>query len=216
MKRVTLYAGPSAYGLPRAPLLRGRTDLRPPVQRGDIDLLVQAKRPGVLVICDGMFHSVPAVSHAEICGALDAGWQVWGVSSIGAIRAHEMRHEGMHGHGWVYERFTRFADFTDDELCLQHLPFAPYQPLTEALVNLRHALAQQGAAHGISLRVARALLDTFSERWFGERSPQAMGAWLQAEGGIDQAAVAHFLAWLAEHRIKSIDLEQLMHLRPWD
>ena len=61
-----------------------------------------------MIICDGVFESQPAVSHAELCRALDGGWAVWGVSSIGAIRAFEMRAEGMRGFGYVYKQFARF------------------------------------------------------------------------------------------------------------
>src|SRR5687767_11880075 len=108
MPSVTLFAGPSARDIPSELLLSGGTDLQPPVRRGDVDrLLERADAPGVLVLCDGTIQTQPAVSHAEICRALDSGWQVWGVSSIGAIRAFELRSEGMRGFGYVYEQFSR-------------------------------------------------------------------------------------------------------------
>src|SRR5207247_620593 len=77
---VTLFAGPSAHGLPPELLLEDGVRLAPPVRRGDVDRLVgSAAAPGVAIVCDGIFLTEPAVSHAELCRALDAGWQVWGV-----------------------------------------------------------------------------------------------------------------------------------------
>ena len=215
MAEVTLFAGPSTYGLERAVLLRNSVQLRPPVRRGDVDRLVEAEStPGVLVICDGVFQSVPAVSHAELCAAIDAGWQVWGVSSIGAIRAFELRAEGMRGFGYVYERLSRHADFTDDEMCLLHFPEDPWFPLTEALVNLRHALEARGAALGISVDAGAHALATLSRAWFGDRTPEFMQAAL-VDAGVPVPDAQALLAWTAANRVKSIDLQRLMQSRPW-
>ena len=215
MPEVVLFAGPSTYGLDRAELLRDGVQLRPSVRRGDVDRLVQATpSPGVLVICDGVFQSVPAVSHSELCAAIDAGWQVWGVSSIGAIRAFELRDEGMRGFGHVYEQFARHADFTDDEMCLLHFPEDPWFPLTEALVNLRHALEVQGVAFGISVDASARALATLSRAWFGDRTPEFMRAAL-VEAGVSESAAQDLLAWTAANRVKSLDLQRLMQARPW-
>jgi hypothetical protein len=215
MAEVTLFAGPSTYGLDRAALLRDGVRLRPPVCRGDVERLAEAaSMPGVLVICDGVFQSVPAVSHAELCAAIDVGWQVWGVSSIGAIRAFELRDEGMRGFGNVYEQFLRHDDFTDDEMCLLHFPEDPWFPLTEALVNLRHALDVRGAALGVSSDAGARALATLSRAWFGDRTPEFMGAAL-LDAGVPASAAQALLAWTAANRVKSLDLQRLMQARPW-
>jgi hypothetical protein len=215
MAEVTLFAGPSTYGLDRAALLHGGVQLRPPVRRGDVHRLAEAaSTPGVLVICDGVFQSVPAVSHAELCAAIDAGWQVWGVSSIGAIRAFELRDEGMHGFGYVYEQLLRHEDFTDDEMCLLHFPEDPWFPLTEALVNLRHALDVRGAAAGLPADAGARALATLSRAWFGDRTPESMQAAL-VDAGMPASDAQAILAWTAANRVKSIDLQRLMQARPW-
>ena len=215
MPDVLLFAGPSTHGLDRAALLADGVQLRPPVRRGDVDRLVAAgSAPGVLVICDGVFQSVPAVSHAELCAAIDAGWQVWGVSSIGAIRAFELRDEGMRGFGYVYDQLSRHDDFTDDEMCLLHFPEDPWFPLTEALVNLRHALEVHGASLGISAEAGARAVATLSRAWFGDRSPEFMQQAL-VDAGVPRSDAEALLAWTAAHRIKSLDLWRLMQLRPW-
>jgi hypothetical protein len=217
MPSVTLFAGPTARGVSQDLLQPGGMVVRPPARRGDIDsLLGSAAAAGVIVLCDGVFESSPAVSHAELCRALDAGWQVWGVSSIGAIRAFELRLQGMRGYGYVYRQFARFEDFTDDELCLLHLPDEPYVAITEALVNVRYALEMRAAMLKISGLSQHTLIAGLRELWFGDRSIERMRQIMLGPAGIKAAAAQGLLAWLDQHRIKTIDLRELLMLRPWE
>lgn len=215
MPSVTLFAGPSAHGLTKSSWPANSTTLLPPVRRGDVDHLVATSDPGVLVICDGIFGSAAAVSHAEICNALDSGWGVWGVSSMGAIRAYEMRSEGMCGFGYVYSMFFELADFKDDEMCLLYFPEEPYFPVSEALVNLRFALEQQRAALGISEKSQRDLLSALGDLWFGDRTEEKIRSLMTGLAGIEARKADTLLSWLGLHRVKTIDLANLMALQPW-
>jgi len=211
---VTLFGGPSTHGLPIE--LRAAVDhWLPPARRGDVQRLVDGQQPAVIVLCDGLFDAVPAVSHAELCEALDAGWQVWGVSSLGAIRAWELRGEGMRGYGDVYAMFGRLPDLTDDEMCLLHCPEEPYFPVTEALINVRFALEEQGAACGIDERTGDRLIARMSMLWFGERSTALIRSTLVDEFGVAGADCDRWLAWLSEHRVKNRDLANMLRERPW-
>lgn len=213
---VHLFVGPSAFGVDTEAWRRQGVALWPPVRRGDVVALVQfATTPGVLVVCDGVFHGEPAVSHAELCQAIDAGWQVWGVSSMGAIRAYELRHEGMSGFGEVYRFFEQLPGYTDDELCLLHFPEPPYFPVTEALVNVRHGLATQGPALGLSPDAAQAVLQRLGAVWFGERSDTLVRDALLHDGRLSAAQADALLAWIGRNRIKTLDLCRLMACRPW-
>lgn len=216
MAEVVLFAGPSAVDVPDALLRSRHIKLRGPAQRGSVDAeLARSTEPGVLILCDGLFQSVPAVSHVEICAAIDSGWQVYGVSSIGAIRAYEMRHEGVRGFGYVYEQFEKYADFTDDEVCLLHLPMAPYRSLTEPLVNVRYALERRGAALGIDARGQAALIGELGRLWFGDRTPERIKKLLVTELAVDADAACGFTKWLSRNSVKSLDLRRLLSLRPW-
>jgi hypothetical protein len=216
MNDVTLFVGPSAPASPAGALARRGVRVQPPARRGDVERLVAAFEPAVVVICDGVFQSEPAVSHAEICGALDAGWSVWGVSSIGAIRAFELRTEGMQGFGYVHAQFDRFADFTDDELCLLHVPEPPYLPISEALVNLRFALERNKVALKISNESERRLLSALRNLWFGERTEERIRHLMLESAGIAPTSAERLLAWLRRHRVKTLDLVELMARRPWE
>jgi hypothetical protein len=215
MNDVTIFAGPSAFGLDR--FAGAPSDLRwqPPVRRGDIDRLIGERDPGVVILCDGVFQSQPAVSHAELCRALDAGWQAWGVSSMGAIRAHEMRFEGMHGFGYVHEQFKRFQDFTDDEVTLLHFPEPPYFPVSEALVNVRYALEHKGIDMGMPVASRRRVVDRLRSLWFGDRVESQVRKCLMEEAATTGSRADEFCEWMKSNRIKTMDLAALLNQRPW-
>lgn len=212
---LTVFAGPSAYGLPgelRLPQVRWL----PPAARGDVDKLVDRVQGGVLILCDGVFDVAAAVSHSELCHALDRGWEVWGVSSLGAIRAWEMRGEGMHGFGQVYEMFGQTSDFTDDEMGLLHFPEEPFFPVTEALVNVRVALREHGPCCGIDASVGTRLVDHLRSMWFGERSEEVIHRFLVVEEGLPAESVGKWLALMRATRVKHRDLAGLLAMRPWE
>lgn len=216
MPEVTLYAGPSTYGLPPGLLAAAPLRCLPPVRRGDIQRLCEGQaEPGVVLICDGVFQCEPAVSHAEIGHALDAGWQVWGVSSLGAIRAFELRERGMRGFGWVHALFQRLPGLADDELCLLHAPQEPWFPLSEPLVNLRYALAMQGAAMGLDAAAAAKLVAAARELWFGDRTEATLRGLMHEVAGLDTSRSAALWSWLTRHRVKTLDLAALLSRRPW-
>ena len=114
---------------------------RPPVRRGDI---YRALADGftTLVVIDGEFHGVPSVWQREIAEALAEGATVHGASSMGAIRAAELRTLGMIGHGRIFEWYRDGAIVADDEVALGHgPPEFGYPALSEPLVNIRATLA---------------------------------------------------------------------------
>lgn len=216
MREVTLFAGPSLHRVPPARVAAAGVQVLPPARRDDITRLVRgAARPGVILLCDGVFQSCPSVSHAELCGALDVGWEVWGVSSLGAIRAVELRHEGMRGFGVVHALFAQGQGLTDDEACLLHYPEPPWFPVSEALVNVRVALRRRGAAFGIAPAASAAVVAALASQWFGDRTPERIGALLRDIAGLDPSQEQAFLSWLSLHPVKSLDLAALLRCRPW-
>lgn len=216
MSDVLLFAGPSAFGVDPRLIEAAGVVMLPPVRRGDVDRVVaNSPTPGTIIICDGVFQVAPAVSHAELCRAIDQGWQAWGVSSLGAIRAHELRDEGMRGFGEVHAFFATLDDFTDDEMCLLHVPEPPWFPVTEALVNVRHALAQRGAEAGIDPLAAAAVVDHLRSLWFGDRTAARIRELLVTVAGVAPDRADWFMDWLRQNRLKSLDLERLLHARPW-
>ncbi|MEW8288246.1 MAG: TfuA domain-containing protein [Candidatus Thiodiazotropha endolucinida] len=138
-----IFAGPSLGSLRPSSFLH----LRGPARRGDLAASL-SDNLGSIVLADGFWGNVPAVSHHEILELLDRGIRVYGCSSMGALRAAELHSHGMKGVGSIYERFRSGELSGDDEVAILHAPAElSYTPLTFPLVELRdtvHALQEQG------------------------------------------------------------------------
>jgi hypothetical protein len=189
--------------------------LLPPVKRGDVERLVSTRRPGVMAIVDGQFHQCLSVGHAEIRFAIAEGWQVWGLSSMGAIRACEMRHMGMRGFGEVYDWFCRDEDFRDDEVALTHAPSAPYIALSEPLVHIRVWLEELVKLRLLTATQERRLLKELMSLWFGERTLSRVRAMVLALVPARAKEIYQTMANFDRFRLKSHDLSNFLRDQPW-
>lgn len=145
-----VFAGPCLSPEPDAAWrgLLDRVDLRPPARRGDV-LTALASDPHTLVLLDGYYYAVPAVTHKELLYALEAGVRVLGAASLGALRAAEMASFGMEGVGEVYDAFASGALDGDDEVAVVHLGAdRGYRATSVALVEVRAALERLGVTGG--------------------------------------------------------------------
>ncbi|MHC8302565.1 TfuA-like protein [Pseudomonas sp. ZS1P83] len=210
----TLFAGPTLQGIDSQLLCSSGLVVRPPVKRGDIERLVAQSPPSNLAIVDGVFHAHPAVGHAEILDALDAGWRIWGLSSMGAIRACEMDTLGMAGFGEVYRQFASDPDMSDDEVTLIHQAQEPFLSLSEPLIHIRQFLRQWTTEQIITSAQEQHILHYLKNMWYGHRTlsclKEALLALPVAEKKID-SALANFSAY----RVKSLDLIDFLKLQPW-
>ena len=210
-----MFAGPT---LARARIMRPGLSLAavhvaPPIRRGDLPRLVAAVGPpSAIAIVDGVFHQALAVGHIEIRDAMAAGWEVWGLSSMGAIRAREMRHLGLRGFGRVYDMYgAADRDMRDDEVTLLHDPHPPYREASEPLVHLRAALVDLGDRGLILPADAAAIADALDEMYFGDRTLATFRALVAARA---PQALAE-LADIDRHRIKALDLIDFLEQRPF-
>jgi hypothetical protein len=142
----------------------------PPVTMGDIYAL-QDKRPSTIAIIDGTFQDAPAVWHKEILYALDLGTRVIGASSMGALRAAELHPFGMEGVGAIYEAFRDGIYNDDDEVAVVHAAREHnYRPLSEAMVNIRSALAEAFARKLIGSETRDELVRQTKRLFYPDRS----------------------------------------------
>ncbi|MFC4055657.1 TfuA-like protein [Actinomadura syzygii] len=203
-----VFLGPTGHGVPRSLLDPPETTIRPPARRGDVAALLAASSgpPGEIVVVDGRFGDVLAVGHREILAALAAGWTVWGLASMGAIRAAELRDHGMKGFGTVYRRFVEDMP-PDDEVAVLHGPGPDYRPLSEALVDLRAFLDHLVDARILPPDPAREVEAALAGRWFGERTLRAfVDLCGEAAGPEVSRSVRRELPALPRYRLKSADL----------
>jgi len=211
-----VFAGPTlADASAVAALTREHIEVLPPVKRGDVEELISTRSPETMAIVDGQFQQCLSVSHAEIRSALKAGWQVWGLSSMGAIRAYEMRHMGMRGFGRVYRCFSRNADFRDDEVALLHEPDPPYRALSEPLVHIRLWLKELCTIGLISKREEKRLVDTLMKIWFGERTIPLARSLVLDLIPEELETVNETLTDFHRFRVKCHDLNDFLEARPW-
>jgi hypothetical protein len=210
-----VFAGPTLNGSAVSAGPAGVVKFLPPVKRGDIARIISTRRRGVIAIVDGQFHQCLAVGHAEIRLAVVAGWQVWGLSSMGAIRACEMRHLGVRGYGQVYEWFCRDEDFRDDEVALTHEPTPPYAALSEPLIHIRLWLRELVKLRLLTSRQEKRLLDELMSMWFGERTLRRVRSMLMDSIHARLDKVDETLANFDRFRVKCHDLSAFLKEQPW-
>jgi hypothetical protein len=206
---IAVFVGPTAYGV--GPELRSLNKQRftwfPPIQRRDIVGL--AAGYGTIVIVDGCFQATPAVGHVELRKAL-AHRKVYGCSSMGAIRAYEMRGMGMIGFGEVYRMFFQFEDFTDDELAQLHSPAPDYAPISEPLVNIRYFLKGLVSANKLTVTQAERIVEDLRALYFGYRTIGLLQELLCQHIGPTKAF--DLVSKLPECRVKTKDFIRLMRI----
>lgn len=212
-----LFVGPTRFGFTTGPVeIPAEITLCPPARRDDLTRLVAEHPPASIALVDGLFYQSLAIGHAEIRTALKAGWRIWGLSSLGAIRAYEMRTLGMQGFGQVYARFCTEADFQDDEVALLHGPEPPYTALTEPLVHLRCALEDFERCGWLSPTAHQEIVTELKSRWYGDRTLRLLRDLTIHR--IAPKALPELTAALADfdrYRIKSHDLTEFLHQAPW-
>ncbi|TMJ43028.1 MAG: hypothetical protein E6G89_02470 [Alphaproteobacteria bacterium] len=109
----------------------------PPAAMGDIYRAAR-QRPRAIGIIDGDFEGAPSVWHKEILWAMAEGIEVFGASSMGALRAAELANFGMCGIGEIFAAYVAGRLEDDDEVAVEHGPAEMnYITLSEPLVNIR-------------------------------------------------------------------------------
>jgi hypothetical protein len=136
-QKLIVFAAPSIRGLEN---LLTSAEIRPPVQRGDLDALREQYTPGWALIADGLFGASMAVTLTECRLLLEAGWELYGCSSMGALRAAELYRVGMQGLGRIYDLMRAGVILDDAEVAVAYHPQG-FVELTISLVHLRFVLA---------------------------------------------------------------------------
>ncbi|MEN3613807.1 TfuA-like protein [Plantactinospora sp. ZYX-F-223] len=171
MTRAVVFAGPSIDAATIAEL--APVEVRPPVKRGDIDILLAEPEPPTHIgIVDGQFLQGLMISPKEVLRAIDRHpepVQVFGSSSMGALRAAELATEGMVGVGQVFELYRSGTIDADDEVAITFDPDS-LRALCEPMVNIRVAIAAAVDGGVISSDSAATLLTAAKALYFPDRT----------------------------------------------
>lgn len=167
-----IFAGPSI----RKSDLRAVCDavILPPAAMGDIYRAAR-QRPRAIGLIDGYFEGAPSVWHKEILWAMAEGVEVFGASSMGALRGAELASFGMRGIGAICAGFLSGRLEDDDEVAVEHGPAElDYIALSEPMVNIRATLDRAAARGIISEGLAGSLTAIAKQQFYKERSWQSL------------------------------------------
>jgi hypothetical protein len=188
---VIVFAGPTLYGVRNlAPIF----ERRGPARRGDL-YQASLSRPRAIVLIDGYFDQTPSVWHKEILATIAARTPVFGVASLGALRAVELTGFGMRGFGRVFESFASGTLEDDDEVAVVHAAADDgYRPLSVAMIDIRATLAAAEAVGVIGADARSALIALGKRLHFPERSYPRLLA--DSAGLIKSDEIGRLEGWL--------------------
>lgn len=113
---------------------------KPPIKRGDLQQLgTCSEKRGVVLILDGVFGQSLSISPLECRDCINKGWELWGASSMGALRASELYSHGMIGIGNVYNWLRVGLINSDADLAVAYNP-VDYSELTISSVHIRYVI----------------------------------------------------------------------------
>jgi hypothetical protein len=191
-EQIVIYVGPSVAVEDARAILDA--DYRPPVRRGDISALMKSP-PKIIGIVDGKFFQSFAISPKEILPALEGGTRVFGSSSMGALRAVELKRYGMVGVGRVFDLFDSQVIHADDEVAMV-FDDPSGKPLSTPMVNIRLALELAVQEGVISAESEVTLRERVQAAYFPDRSYPMMLK--LAEGAIPESERVRLRTWLNE------------------
>lgn len=174
---IVAFVGPSLPDAVRSAF--GGVEWRPPAEGGDL-LRLADRHPPTICLIDGFFDHRAAVRHKELLLLLSRGSAIYGASSIGALRAAEMRPFGMIGVGAIYRAYADGRIEGDDEVALVHGPSEwDWRPLSLPLVDVRATLHRALRQHVLSFEEARILIAAARHYHYSDRNWEAVTAVLE-------------------------------------
>ncbi|GAB4126512.1 MAG: TfuA-like protein [Roseiflexaceae bacterium] len=209
---IVLFVGPTISHAEIAEILPLARCL-PPAAQGDCYRAAQ-QRPSMIGLIDGYFEQVPAIWHKELLWAMQQGIHVFGSASMGALRAAELAPFGMIAVGEIARAYQSGQLDADDEVAIVHGPAEyGYRPLSVALVNIRATLAVALSQQIIDRPSHDRLIALAQQRFYPERSYQALMA-DAALAGFDPQQLARLATWIQQHQVdqKRADAHEMLML----
>ncbi|CEG55749.1 TfuA-like protein [Legionella fallonii] len=200
MHAAHVFLGPS-LDIEIAVKLFPNANYHPPVQCGDIIRLLRLD-PALIVIIDGLYETTPAVWHKELLLALENGIEVWGAASMGALRAAELHHYGMHGFGEVFVDYKENILTDDDEVAVLHLDNnGQFRALNDAMVNIRATCKKAREENALTQEAQNQLLTYCKAQFYPYRS---LTKALQHLSKTDSNQYQDFSQWLKQHGLVDV------------
>ncbi len=176
-----------------------------PIKRGDLSLALK-ENPDIIGIIDGVFHQSSAVGHKEILNVIKNGVEVYGASSMGALRASELDTLGMIGIGYVYNQYASGEVDSDDDVAVM-LDSETLEALSEPLINMKYVFTNAVAENIITEDEKDELLKIAKKTYYPKRNY----AQTLAESDLDNDTKSNLINFIRESPdIKKEDAKDLL------
>lgn len=176
-----------------------------PIKRGDLSLALK-ENPDIIGIIDGVFHQSSAVGHKEILNVIKNGVEVYGASSMGALRASELDTLGMIGIGYVYNQYASGEVDSDDDVAVM-LDSETLEALSEPLINMKYVFTNAVAENIITEDEKDELLKIAKKTFYPKRNY----AQTLAESDLDNDTKSNLINFIRESPdIKKEDAKDLL------
>jgi hypothetical protein len=196
--QIAVFAGPSK------PTNYSLAAFSPPASAGDLHKAVDLGAESI-ILADTLFLDA-APTHREIMQVMERGVAVYGCSSAGALRAIELRNNGMIGHGCIYRLFRRRILCDDGELA--SILDSDFSAVSPPLIELRYYFGYL-VSSGVRVDLASKALAQLSRTNFMRRSAETIFAALNLLGLQDHSGP--YLKFTdPEFRLKQKDLRSCM------
>ena len=201
-----VFLGPS-LDMETAVQLLPEAHYHPPIQCGDMIRLLRIK-PARIVIIDGLYEHVPAVWHKEILLALEQGVEIWGASSMGALRAAELYPYGMRGVGDVFHAFKSGVLCDDDEVAVLHQGKENnYLPMNDAMVSIRATCAKALEEGVLDMEAHDRLINFCKNQFYPYRS---LAGAIKSLASDNTTHYLTFRDWLSRHGLTNVKRNDAM------
>ena len=211
--KTVVYLGPS-LPLGEAKKILGveKAIYLPPASQADLLSAVTIYKPDVIAIIDGEFGQSLSIWHKEILFALDKGIQIYGASSMGALRAVETSMFGTIGVGTVYDMYASGEINDDDEVALLHSTAEDgYRNISEPMINIRMTFRKAAEEKVVTGEIAKSFTDIAKSIFYTQRVYPLIFR-KAAEKGIDRKTIDLMSAFVKDHNVnvKAQDAIQLL------
>jgi hypothetical protein len=211
MVKIIIYTGLSLPFDEAKEILDSHDDIeviyKKPIKRGDLSLALK-ENPHIIAIIDGVFHQNSAVGHKEILNVMKNGIEVYGASSMGALRASELDSLGMVGVGYCYEQYASGNVDSDDEVAVM-LDSESLEALSIPLISMRYVFDNAVTENIISESEKDELLNIAKKTFYPKRN---YGQTL-AESNLDNDKKGNLINFIRESKdIKKEDAKDLLNL----
>jgi hypothetical protein len=205
---VVVFLGPTLAAADARALLP-QANVLGPARMGDV-YRTTLRKPGALLLVDGVFDQALAVWHKELLWALAQGVRVYGAASMGALRAAELAPFGMVGVGEIFEAFSRGDLEDDDEVAVAHengggAGSGGYRQLGEPMVNIRATLLRAEREGALDAATRARLIGVGKDLFYPERS---LAAVLAGDPG-PAAGTERLRRWLDQTPDARVDQKRL-------